>query len=257
MATMKRKTQAKRAAKTAARTQTYSARAAAAPAKETAKQAAGWAQQGAAKLYKLPFTPTDVNEATKKAAASVQSATENAMRAGADFWQNFFNPQQQQQQLSQWTNMFAGAGAPSLPGFNGKSLQNFGRESAGQLQRGAENSTRLMNEASALSRENAEACVQCSNIAVNVSKDVGAELVNYANRSFAQNVELSKQVLGCRTLNDLFDLSSRLVKTNLDGFFSESVKVSEMLFEAASNVSEPLNERLSETTERLTKVLAA
>jgi len=82
-------------------------------------------------------------------------------------------------------------------------------------------------------------------------------LISYMNQTFAQNVELSKQIFNCRTLNDMFDLSSRFVKSNLDGFFNESVKVSELAFNGAGEIAEPLNERISESTERLVKAVAA
>ena len=81
--------------------------------------------------------------------------------------------------------------------------------------------------------------------------------MNYANKNFSQNVELSKEVLQIRTLNDLFDLGTRFMKTNLDSFFSQSVKLSEKLFQTATEVSEPLNERISESADRISKAMAA
>ena len=132
-------------------------------------------------------------------------------------------------------------------------LLNMSKESAAQLAKGADAATRSMNEILALGKENMDTCVECGNIAVDASKSISAELISYANKSFSQNVELSKELFGCRTLNDMFDLQSKMLKANLDGFFSQSVKVSEMAFRCASEVSEPLNERVTETTERLTK----
>lgn len=132
-------------------------------------------------------------------------------------------------------------------------MLHMSKESAAQLAKSADAATRSMNEILSLGKENMDACVECSNIAVGASKSISAELINFANKSFSQNVELSKELFGCRTLNDMFDLQSKMLKANLDGFFSQSVKVSEMAFRCASEVSEPLNERVTETTERMTK----
>lgn len=134
-------------------------------------------------------------------------------------------------------------------------FMGLGQESAVQLSKQADAASRSLNEIIELSKDNVDACVEASGIAVNASKTVGAELFSYANKSFSQNVELSKELFGCRTLNDMFDLQSKLMKTNLDSFFSESVKISELLFKYASHVSEPLNERVNVTTQRLSKSL--
>lgn len=303
MATTRKKASAKRTVKSAVKTQSKAAHAAAAVAKSAAHQQADyarkgaeWAQRGAnewqkganewakqsAKMYQLPFAGGDAAEATKQAAATVQSATQNMMRAGTDMMSKMFggaNPLEQLQQqfqqaaqqaassnpfaqfgqgganpFAQFTSMFTNM--PGAEAATGK-LKNLGRESAEQMSKLTSGATRAANEAAELSRENAQAAVECGNLAIAVSKDIGAELITYTNKTFSQNVELSKQLLTCRTLNDMFDLSSKFMKSNLDGFFSESVKISEMLFQCATDVSEPLNERFSETSERLSKAIAA
>lgn len=124
-----------------------------------------------------------------------------------------------------------------------------------ELAKSADAASRSMNELMSISKEGVDACVASGNVAVSASKHMGAELFNYANRSFSQNVELSKELLACRTLNDMFDLQSKMMKANLDGFFSESVKMSELMFECATRASEPLNKTVAKTTKQLSKVL--
>jgi hypothetical protein len=225
------------AAKPAAKT------ASAAKAKSAPASANSWAQQSA-KLYQLPFAQADASQAAKQATDTVRSATEQFMKFGNDMMQQ----------------LFSGAKQPQFAAFDPKASEKafaYSRESADQLAKSANTANRAMSEAAELTRENAEAIVEVGNIAVNVSKQVSAELINYANSTFSQNVELSKQALNCRTLNDMFDLSSKIMKSNVDAAFNESIKVSELLFQCATDISEPLNERISESTERLTKVVAA
>ncbi len=124
------------------------------------------------------------------------------------------------------------------------------------LAKSADVTSRSMNELMSISKDGVDACVASGNVAVSASKHMGAELFSYANRSFSQNVELSKELLGCRTLNDMFDLQSKMMKANLDGFFSESVKMSELMFECATRASEPLNKTVAKTTKQLSKVLS-
>jgi hypothetical protein len=272
MAAAKNKSSAKRTVKYAAKAQSNAARTATKATQSSAqwaksgaadwqKGASEWAKQSA-KLYQLPFAQGDVGAATKHAAATVQSAGENMMKMSSDMMQQMFgkaakggfsaesfNPAAMFQHAPQFKN-FDPASAQ-------EKLSSFARESAEHIAKSTGNANRAIGEAMELSRENTEAAVEVTNVAVTVSKELAAELIGYMNKCFAQNVELSKQVLSCRTLNDMFDLSSRIMKTNLDGFFSESVRMSEKLFQCATDVSEPLNERLSATTERLTKAMAA
>jgi hypothetical protein len=310
MATTKKKMTAKRSVKSNVK---YAAKVQATTARTTAPKAAvnnsAWAQKSAgewakqsAKLYQLPFAQGDLNAASKQAAQTMQSASDNMMKMGADMMQQFFgqdqksslqgfqnvfkvpsfNPQDMfsfTKQMPNMGEMFSKipdmsamfgklpqaneffAHLPKMPNFDPASVQekftSFARESAEQLSKTTGSTGRALNEAVELSRENTEAVAEVANLAVTMSKEVTAEIISYLNKVFSQNVDLSKQVMHCRTLNDVFDLIGKVTKTNLDSFFSENVKLSEMLFQCATDVSEPLNDRISETTERLTKALAA
>lgn len=268
MATAKKKTTAKRTTRYAAKTQAKAAHATTSIAKSAAQQNAAWAKQGAAqwqkganewakqsaKLYQLPFANGDVNEAAKQATAVAQSATENMMKASSDMMQQLFG---NTDPMAQWNAMMSKA--PKFAGAEqaAEKLRDMSRESANQFGKASHSAQYAMQESAELARENAQAMAECGNIAIAVSKEIGAELISYMNKSFSTNVELGKQILSCRTLNDLFDLSSKIAKTNLDAFFTESVRLSEKLFQCGTDMSEPLNERVSETSDRLSKILSA
>lgn len=234
------------------------------------KGASDWAKQSA-KLYQLPFAQSDVNAATKKAAESVKSATENMVKMSSDMMSQMFNQQakpaaaqafdpaamfkQFQTQMPKMPEM------PKMPamdmGAAGEKLSKFAQDSSEQMSKASQSANRASAEAMEVSRDNLEAATEVLNLATSVSKELAADMINFMNKQFAQNVELSKQALTCRTLNDMFDLSTRITKSNLDGFFSQSVKVSEMIFQCATDVSEPINDRISESTARLSKVMAS
>lgn len=273
MASAKKRTSAKRTVKYAAKAQNGASQ---------FSPAAGWMSQGAAdwqrgtsewakesaKLYQLPFAQGDMNAAAQQAASTMKSATENMAKAGSEMMQQLFaqstkagkgqsfDPAAMMKQMQeQFSHM------PSMPQFDPSAMQErFAsciREASEQMQKAAHASQSAAQESMNVSRENAEAMVEVTNVALTVSKELMAEMIGYMNRQFAQNVELGKQVLTCRTLNDMFDLTTRIVKCNLDAFFSESVKISEKVFQCATDCSEPLNERMTETTERLTKAMAS
>jgi phasin family protein len=220
--------------------------------KPAASATRAWTQSSA-KLYPFtPFAAEGAQEATNAATRQMQNAAEQMMQYSNNFMQQMFAQ-------SPFNGSFANPASFGNAALNGakEKVSNAAREGADQFSRTATVATQSINEAVELSRENAETIVECGNIAVAASKQIAAEAAKYVNAAFAHNVELSKQILSCRTLNDMFDLQNKFVKSNLDAFFNESVKMSELMFQCATDVSEPLNERISETTERLSKVIAA
>jgi hypothetical protein len=188
---------------------------------------------------------TAAKSTATKAARATSSAAADAMQSDAVMKMGADTIRQMMEQV----------GNPKMQEDMQKQMFNMSQESAAQMAKSADSASRSLNEIFALSKDNADAAVTCSSIAVNASKSMGAEMFNYANKSFSQNVEMSKEIFGCRTINDMFDLQSKVVKANLDHFFNESVKMSEMLFNSANEISEPINDCVSENTTRLSKAM--
>lgn len=239
------------------------------------KGASDWAKQSA-KLYQLPFAQGDVDAATKKAADTVKSATENMVKMSSDMMQKMFAGQEKTSAASSFdpSAMFkqfqnSMPKMPQMASFDPAAIMkqfqqqmptmpNFDMGAASEpLNKASQSATRAGAEAMEMSRENIAAITEALNVATTVSKELAADLVSFLNKQFAQNVEMGKQVMTCRTLNDMFDFSNRIVKANLDAFFSQSVTVSQKLFECMNNVSEPLNECAAKSTARMTKAMTA
>lgn len=133
----------------------------------------------------------------------------------------------------------------------------MGREGVENITKSANAATKTINEMLEIGRDNAEACIECGNVASTLAQNLSAEIFAYANNTFSENVEISKQIFSCRTVNDLFDLQGKLFKNNIDALFNQSVKMTELAFQYASEAVEPINERVAETSERFSKSLAA
>lgn len=128
-----------------------------------------------------------------------------------------------------------------------------GRETAANISRSAENASEAINEAIEQCKDNIEAALEVSNLAITMSKTISSETISFANELFAENVENSKELFTCRTAADLFEIQTRAVKSTLDSLFNQSLKLSEMFFEFASETAEPINERVAVAAERITK----
>lgn len=132
----------------------------------------------------------------------------------------------------------------------------MGRESVQQISKSADAVTKSLYEAIAASRDNVEAVVECSNLTASLAKDISSEMVEYANKAFSDNVEISKNAFACRTINDVVELQGKIVKSSIDRFFNQSSKITNMLFEYGAEAFEPINERVAQTTEQISKVMA-
>ncbi|NBX04135.1 MAG: phasin family protein [Alphaproteobacteria bacterium] len=134
---------------------------------------------------------------------------------------------------------------------------DMGREGAAQLAKSADAVTKLMYEAISASRDNVETAIECGNMAASMAKDVSAELSEAANKAFAEGLEVSKEAMSCRTINDAIELQNRVVRSIVDNFFNQSVKLSGMVFEYTTEALEPINERVAAASEQFSKALAA
>lgn len=132
----------------------------------------------------------------------------------------------------------------------------MGRESAKHITRAADVVSKSLYEAISMSRDNVEVMVECGNLTASLAKDVANEMMEYSNKSFSDGIELSKDIFACRTINDMVDLQSRIIKRSLDSFFNQSTKLSSMLFEYSNEAFEPINERVSQAGEQMSKVLS-
>ncbi len=245
MATTKKKSSVKKksTAKKATAKKTVAkksvARVAKAPAKKAAPKKAA-AKKAVKKTVKpaVKAAPKTVKQTAAKITNTTMGASVPAFEEAFTFGNNVFE------------KMFSQA--PALPQGT-EAFDQFSKQGAEQLAKASDAASRALNDVVELSKDNVEAYVECGNIASGAGKYVGSEIMSYANKTFSDQVEMSKELFSCRTLNDMFDLQSKMLKNNLDGFFSESVKLSEMMFAAASSAAEPLQERMEVTAERVTK----
>ena len=132
-----------------------------------------------------------------------------------------------------------------------------GRESAENLSRVVDAFTRTLNDAVTLFRENADSAIEVCHITADISKTISSELVSSANSNFVDNVELCKEAFSCRNVNDMMDIHSKFMSSNLEAFFSQSARLAEMCFQLVTEAAEPISERVAEATERFSKSMAA
>lgn len=134
-------------------------------------------------------------------------------------------------------------------------LYEMSRESAENIAKTADTASRTIYEIVNVCRDNVEACMECGNISSNIAKDMGQEISDYVNQAATEQMELAKEMFACRTLNDVVELQNKIFRNVIDGYFEQCSKLSEMAFECASEVCEPINQRVSEASEQMGKIM--
>ncbi len=188
---------------------------------------------------KLASVGEKAAKSTFSAVESTRHSAENVVRIGSSAMRDFMASSADEAQKAQ------------------EKAFELSREHAENFAKSADSVTKALYEAVSLSRGNIETCIECGNLSASFARDLSSEAFESANRAFSDNVDLSKEFFSCRTINDMFDLQNRLLRQSLDNFFSQSSRLSNMMFEYTSEALEPINERVAEATEQLNKVMAA
>ncbi len=173
------------------------------------------------------------------AVETTRNSTENVVRIGGDAMREFLTTSTGEAQKTQ-EKVFA-----------------YGRERAENLAKSADAVSKMMYEAIGISRDNVETCIECGNTTAALIKDMSSEIAESANKAFSDNVEISKELFACRTINDMLELQNRVARQTIDNFFNQSVKLSGMFFEYSTEALEPINERVAQVTEQFSKALAS
>lgn len=182
------------------------------------------------------------NKAAKNTHAAIQntrSSAENVVKIGSRAAKDFLSQSAGEAQKAQ------------------DKILAMSREGAEQFAKSADAMTKALYETISASRENIEAAVECGNVTAALAKDVSSEMFEYANKNFSDGVEVSKELFACRTINDVMELQNRIVKSTMDNAFAQSSRLSNLLFEYSAEALEPINERVAQASEQISKTLNA
>jgi hypothetical protein len=176
------------------------------------------------------------------------------------------------------TPLFAAASAShkkSATGFGGEGLKKIlsdsssktqqaqeqivkiSREGAEKISKATDAATRGINEAVQGSYNIVEAAIESSSVVADSVQAFASEVLRFANESFSDNMDITKEIFNCKTVNDVLDMQDKLMNNNIDSFFNESNRMHDMLFRFVADVSEPFNQQLIAASQKLAKVSAS
>jgi phasin family protein len=229
------------------------------PAKKTVKQSAKKAVTKKTATKKKPAAKTakkTVKQSAKKAANTNRAVAKKASKLGMKTLK----------QTQKTTDEMMQVGMNSMQDFVAKTAHDF-REAqekwltmtGGQaygFSVSPDQVTEKMQHMMEAGRENAEALVESGNILGDATRDVTEAMYQMVNSSFTKQLEYSKDILSCRTLNDAVELQSRFVQSNCEDALNDAMALSDMTFRTAQEVMEPVQERAQDLAKKLYKPAA-
>lgn len=191
--------------------------------------------------------------ATEKAAEKV---ADNTIRSISAVESKVATPEQMVHAGTEAVRDFIAAGTQEAQKTQEKVL-SLGRESVENWSKAADQATRTLTQAFSISKDQFDALMESGKIVSDLGREFHEQLVAETNALFSENVELSKDLLACRTLNDLVEIQKRVVQNNVSRILDQSARLTETWFRFSTEAAEPLSTQASKTSRHLSKTLAA
>jgi phasin family protein len=109
------------------------------------------------------------------------------------------------------------------------------------------------DEMAQLSKQTIDALFQAGNVLAKGAESVAKELAGFAQGRVESNIATTKKLFGCTTVQEAMDIQTGFLKSSFDTWLAEGSKLSELTFKVANEAFDPINARVNEAIERLTK----
>lgn len=122
-----------------------------------------------------------------------------------------------------------------------------------QVEKASDVALRGYDELAALNKDNMDAFVKAANIMSKGVEDMGKAYWAFAQSSVETGVEASKAMMGARTINDVVEIQTDLMRNSVDNALAEGTKLTEMAVKVTNDSVAPLQQRYAATVEKAAK----
>ena len=133
-------------------------------------------------------------------------------------------------------------------------VEQFTAASNVAFKEGVEKSLAALNEANAHSKKNLEALVASTTAATKGAEALGAQAMAFSKTVFDAQVSAAKTLAGAKSVQEVVELQTSYAKSALETYMSEFGKMTDVVSASVKDAMKPLNERVTETVERLQAV---
>lgn len=114
-----------------------------------------------------------------------------------------------------------------------------------------EKSLATLNEVNTYSKKNLEAVVASVTAATKGAEALGAQVMAFSKKSMEDQVAAAKALAGAKSVQEAVELQTAWVKAAMEGYLAEASKMGEVVAASVKDSVKPLNERVTETVEKL------
>ncbi len=141
------------------------------------------------------------------------------------------------------------AGQESLRNFAKVSTESYENAFAGMRGK-AEDLVQSYDEMAINGKENIEAWSAAGTAYGKGVEAISGEWMSFTKKMLDSNVQVTKAILGAKSLNEVMDLQSDFVRGSFDGLMAQSTKVGELATKVVQDAVEPINAQFTTTVEK-------
>lgn len=134
---------------------------------------------------------------------------------------------------------------------------NHQRKLEDTMTKGTMQFDKFAQEAANSGKENMDAMMQSGNIFMNGCEEIMKTCLSMTQEAADKNTKAMKSLMGCKTVNDLTEAQTKLIRQNFEDFIASSTKLSELSMKVATDSFAPLNTRLDDTVKKARDKVAA
>jgi hypothetical protein len=124
-------------------------------------------------------------------------------------------------------------------------VAEFGRRSTDQFQSVAGAGMRAYREITDDSKDDVDALMQSGAKLAKGVQDMSWEMMQYTQHSLQLSMRTANDLLGCRSMEDMMQVSREFMRESVDTFLQESARLLEMSSSVASEAVTPIKEKVA------------
>lgn len=115
---------------------------------------------------------------------------------------------------------------------------------------------KLTQDANAFSRDGVEAFIKSGTIFAKGFEDLMKATASLAKNNAEKQAQLMKAAMSAKTVNEWAEIQNKMTQANFDEFMSSATKISEMGVKLLTEASEPINEQMTKSMQKVSKAAA-
>jgi len=133
-------------------------------------------------------------------------------------------------------------------------VEEFTAEAQKNLEQGVEKMTESMEDMASFGQQNMEAMIASSKRAAKAAEEMNAELAAFTKKSYEDSMAAAKDMTAAKSVTELVEKQTNFTKSMMEAFMTQSGKMSELVTTAGKECVEPLNQRVTASTEMFKSV---